>query len=61
MYVQLLDLNVGSKVLMHDGVIAEIVSNPKDGIWVETKIVVNGVPEGEPTMTHCQEIKEIIK
>ena len=59
MFVQLLDLKVGQKVLLHDGSQVEIVDNPRDGIWVETRPVDAGAA-AEATLTHCQEIKEVV-
>lgn len=59
MFVQLLDLKVGQKVLLHDGSKVEIVDNPRDGIWVETR-PVDADAAAEATPTHCQEIKEVV-
>ncbi len=64
MYVQLLELKAGDRVKLHDGSVHEIVSNPRDGIWVETRPVSQdappqGAPADETVMTHCQEIKDL--
>lgn len=59
MFVQLLDLEVGQNVLLRDGTKAVIVGNPGDGIWVETR-ALDAPADAEPTMTHCEEIKETI-
>ncbi len=57
MFVQLLELEVGQKVLLRDGTEVVIVGNPGDGIWVETRLL-DAPADAEPTMTHCEEIKE---
>ena len=60
MYVQLLDLKPGDRVKLHDGSVVEIVSNPEDGIWVETRSADATEDTETTTMTHCQEIAEVV-
>ncbi len=58
MYVQLLDLVVGDRVRLHDGSIHEVVANPRDGIWIETR-PIDDLSADTAVMTHCQEVKEV--
>jgi len=35
--LNVLELEPGDKVRLQDGTIAEVVANPKDGVWVELR------------------------
>ena len=35
--LNVLELKAGEKVRLQDGAIAEVVANPKDGVWIELR------------------------
>lgn len=35
--LNILELEPGAKVRLQDGTIAEVVANPKDGVWIELR------------------------
>ena len=35
--LNIIELEPGAKVRLQDGAIAEVVANPKDGVWIELR------------------------
>jgi len=55
-------LEPGTRVALSDGSTAEIVSNPRDGIWVFARYLVSAndaSPVGTEEMVFAQDIVEI--
>ena len=47
------DLAVGSRVMLGSGAEVEIVSNPKDGVWLFARYLAS---EGDPSMAGQEEM-----
>jgi hypothetical protein len=51
--INVIDLNPGDRIQLGGGVIAEVVANPRDGVWVEARYVK--VPD-DPSQEGSQEL-----
>ena len=51
--INVIDLKPGDRIQLGGGVIAEVVSNPRDGVWVEARYV--NAPD-DPSQEGSQEM-----
>jgi len=56
--VNVRDLAVGTRVVLDSGAEVEIVSNPRDGVWVFVRYLSGGDP-GEEEMIFAQDVVEV--
>ena len=60
--INIRDLAVGTRVTLATGAEAEIVSNPKDGVWLFARYVASGDDPamiGEEEMIFAQDVVEV--
>ena len=61
--LNVLDLEAGAKVRLKDDALAEVVSNPKDGVWIELRYL--SVPhdpsqEGTEELVFAENLVELV-
>jgi hypothetical protein len=59
--LNILELEPGDKVRLQDGAIAEVVANPKDGVWIELrylKVPHNPGQEGAEELVFAESLVE---
>ena len=57
--INVLDLKVGTKLQLHEGIVAEVVENMEDGMWLQVKyLAVPNSPDevGAVELCHAQDI-----
>ena len=60
--INILDIKVGSKLLLREGVVAEVLENMQDGMWLQVKYleVPNSPDEiGSIELCHAQDILNV--
>lgn len=60
--INVIELKPGDKIKLDGDVIAEVISNPRDGIWIEARLVsFPGDPsqEGSKEMIFAEDILEM--
>lgn len=60
--INILDIKVGSKLLLREGVVAEVLENMQDGMWLQVKYleVPNSPDEvGSIELCHAQDILKV--
>ena len=60
--INILDIKVGSKLLLREGVVAEVLENMQDGMWLQVKYleVPNSPGEiGAVELCHAQDIVKV--
>ena len=60
--INILDIKVGSKLLLREGVVAEVLENMQDGMWLQVKYleVPNSPDEvGSIELCHAQDILDV--
>jgi hypothetical protein len=57
--VNVRDLAVGTRVVLGSGAEAEIVANPRDGVWVFVRYVEAEAMVGEEEMIFAQDVAEV--
>lgn len=60
--INILDIKVGSKLLLRERIVAEVLENMQDGMWLQVKYleVPNSPDEvGSIELCHAQDILEI--
>ncbi len=57
--VNVRDLAVGTRVVLGSGAEVEIVSNPRDGVWIFVRYLSDGGMVGEEEMTFAQDVVEV--
>jgi hypothetical protein len=60
--INILDIKVGSKLLLREGVVAEVLENMQDGMWLQVKYLE--VPNGSDLvdtveLCHAQDILKV--
>tara|TARA_B100000749_G_C18077712_1_gene322318 strand:+ start:150 stop:353 length:204 start_codon:yes stop_codon:yes gene_type:complete len=61
--VNLMELTPGTKIRLIGGLVAEVVDNPRDGMWVIVRCLDSSGDEslfGEEEMVFAQDISEIL-
>ncbi len=61
--INIMELEAGTRVRLSDGSVAEVVSNPRDGIWIQVRYV--SVPdkpaqEGTEELVFAENIVELV-
>jgi hypothetical protein len=59
--LNVLELEAGEKVRLQDGAIAEVVANPKDGVWIELRylnVPQNPAQEGTEELVFAESLIE---
>lgn len=59
--LNVLELEAGEKVRLQDGAIAEVVANPKDGVWIELRylnVPQNPAQEGTEELVFAESLVE---
>ena len=59
--LNVLELKPGEKVRLQDGAIAEVVANPKDGVWIELRylnVPQNPAQEGTEELVFAESLIE---
>jgi hypothetical protein len=59
--LNVLELEAGEKVRLQDGAIAEVVANPKDGVWIELRylnVPQNPAREGTEELVFAESLVE---
>ena len=59
--LNVLELEPGARVRLQDGAIAEVVANPKDGVWIELrylKVPQNPAREGTEELVFAENLVE---
>ena len=62
--LNVLDLEAGEKVRLQDGAIAEVVANPKDGVWIELRYLTvpqNPAWEGTEELVFAESLVERVE
>jgi hypothetical protein len=57
--LNVLELEAGEKVRLQDGAIAEVVANPKDGVWIELRylnVPQNPAQEGTEELVFAESL-----
>ncbi len=60
--INVLDLKVGSKIQLREGVLAEVVENMEDGMWLQVKYLQvpnNPSDVGAIELCHAQDIVKL--
>ena len=60
--INILDIKVGSKLLLREGVVAEVLENMQDGMWLQVEYleVPNSPDEvGSIELCHAQDILNV--
>ena len=60
--INILDIKVGSKLLLREGVVAEVLENMQDGMWLQVNYleVPNSPDEvGSVELCHAQDILKV--
>ena len=60
--LNVLDLELGAKVRLKDGAVAEVVANPKDGVWIELRylnVPQNPAQEGTEELVFAENLVEL--
>lgn len=60
--INILDIKVGSKLLLRERIVAEVLENMQDGMWLQVKYleVPNSPDEvGSIELCHAQDILEV--
>jgi len=60
--INILDIKIGSKLLLREGVVAEVLENMQDGMWLQVKYleVPNSPDEvGSIELCHAQDILNV--
>jgi hypothetical protein len=60
--INILDIKVGSKLLLREGVVAEVLENMQDGMWLQVNYleVPNSPDEvGSIELCHAQDILKV--
>jgi hypothetical protein len=60
--INILEIKVGSKLLLREGVVAEVLENMQDGMWLQVKYleVPNSPDEvGSIELCHAQDILNV--
>jgi hypothetical protein len=60
--INVLDIKVGSKLLLREGVVAEVLENMQDGMWLQVKYleVPNGPDQVDTVeLCHAQDILKV--
>jgi hypothetical protein len=57
--VNVRDLKVGTRVVLGSGAEVEIVSNPRDGVWIFARYLAEGAQAGEEEMIFAQDVVEV--
>jgi hypothetical protein len=59
--LNILELEPGAKVRLQDGAVAEVVANPKDGVWIELRylnVPQNPAQEGTEELVFAESLVE---
>jgi len=56
------NLEIGQKLGLKGGVIAEVAENPRDGSWLVVRHLdpSGGQPPGSPELCHADDVEEIL-
>jgi len=60
--INVLDIKAGNKLLLRDGVVAEVVENMEDGMWLQVKYLEvpnNPNDVGSIELCHAQDILKV--
>jgi len=60
--INILDIKVGSKLLLREGVVAEVLENMQDGMWLQVNYLeVPNSPDkvGSIELCHAQDILKV--
>jgi len=60
--INILDIKIGSKLLLREGVVAEVLENMQDGMWLQVKYLeVPNCPDevGSIELCHAQDILNV--
>ena len=61
--VNLIDLEPGQRVRLHSGAVAEVVSNPRDGVWLFVRYLAHPddpASVGAEDMVFAQDVTELL-
>lgn len=61
--VNLIELEPGQRVRLRDGAVVDVVSNPRDGVWLFVRYPAHPdepAPEGAEDMVFAQDVTELL-
>lgn len=61
--INVLDVKVGTKLQLREGIVAEVIENMEDGMWLQVKYLeVAGNPDeaGAIELCHAQDIVKVL-